>query len=205
VHGEEESTLDEESADVSGTIHHIPAFKKPRVANLVNQNDSETDSSHDETNDSERESESDTDTTEGDKSLEEDESSSELEDNTAYQDWREEAKETTQEMWSAKYEKYIDEGMSEDHAKEKADIKTLWAVKRNFFNNYKDFLSSYLHLKDNDIHQEIVEELEEKMEKNMDVNKALSRVISKYQPKFNGLFQQDEENDVQQDEENDDD
>ena len=102
-----------------------------------------------------------------------DESSSELEDNTAYQDWLEEAKEATEEMRNAKYEKYVNEGMAELQAKEKAKWKTKWAVKRIFFNNYKDFLSSYLHLKDNDTHQDIVEDLEERLNKDKDVNKAL--------------------------------
>ena len=123
----------------------------------------------------------------------ENESSSDLEDNTAYQDWLKEAMESTEEMWSGKYEKYVNGGMREDEAKEKANMKTTWAVKKNFFNKYMDFLSSYLHLKDDDTYQEIVEDLEEKMDKGMDVNKALSRVIPKHQSKFDGLFQQDED------------
>ena len=103
-----------------------------------------------------------------------------------------------------KYDKYINEGMSENQAKEKANRKTLWAVKRHFFARMKDFLTSYLSLKDDDTYQEIVEDLQEKLEKGMDVNKAMSRVIPKYQTKFDGLFEENAEDrsDDEEDEEN---
>ena len=74
--------------------------------------------------------------------------------------------------------------------------KPFWAVKQIFFNKYKDFLSSYLHLKDNGTHQDIAEDLEEKVNKGMEVNKALNRVMPKLHTKFDGLLQlnEDEEN-----------
>ena len=117
----------------------------------------------------------------------------------------EEAKDMTDEIWKEKYEKYINEAMSENQAKEKANRKTLWAVKRHFFARMKDFLTSYLSLKDDDTYQEIVEDLQEKLEKGMDVNKAMSRVILKYQTKFDGLFEENDEDhdsDDEEDEEN---
>ena len=157
--------------------------------------DAQSESSQGEDSDSEEaESESES---EDNESSGEDESSSELEDNIAYRDWLEEAKETTGEIWNAKYEKYVGEGMSEDEAKEKADRKTLWAVKRSFFNNYKDFLSSYLSVKDDDTHQKVLDDLEEKMDKGMDVNKALNRVIPKYRGEFKALFERDEDEDAE--------
>ena len=122
----------------------------------------------------------------------EDESSSDLEDNPIFQDWLEEAKEATNDKRNEKYEKYIDEGMSEEEALEKAAIKIRWAVKRNFFARFKDFLTSYLHLRDNSTFQEVVGEIDGKVEKGMDVHKALSRVMPKYKIKFNGLFDLDE-------------
>ena len=79
---------------------------------------------------------------------EDEQSSSDLEDNTTYQDWLAEAKEMTGDLWNMKYDKYTSEGMNEDQASEKANMKTQWAVKRNFFARFKDFLSSYLHLKE---------------------------------------------------------
>ena len=115
----------------------------------------------------------------------------------------EEAKETTQDMWNVKYQKYINEGMTEDQAGEKAHAKTLWAVKRNFFARFEDFLLNYLRLKDDDTYQEITSDLEEKIEKGVDINKALNRVIPRYKSKFEGLFVQDEES--EEEEENEDD
>ena len=116
-----------------------------------------------------------------------------MEDNTVYQDWLAEAKETTGDLWNMKYDKYTSEGMSEDQATEKANMKTQWAVKRNFFSRFKDFLSSYLHLKDDEAYQDIVWDLEEKIEKGVDITKAINRIMAKHEAKFNALFQADDE------------
>ena len=51
-------------------------------------------------------------------------------------------------------------GMDEILARGKTTQETLWVVKRVFFDNYKDLLLSYLHLKGNNTHQEIVDDLE---------------------------------------------
>ena len=127
-----------------------------------------------------------------------------LEDNPTYQEWHDQAKEATREMWNDKYEKYMNEGMSEELAKEKADMKTSWAVKRIFFNNYEDFLSHYINLKDDETHQEIEYDLEKKVKQGMDINKALKRVMPKHRAKFDGLFQYgEEENEEEEDSEND--
>ena len=66
-----------------------------------------------------------------------------------------------QDTWNVKYQKYINEGMTEDQAGEKANTKTLWAVKRNFFARFKDFLLNYLRLKDDNTYQEISSDIEE--------------------------------------------
>ena len=57
--------------------------------------------------------------TKKDTSSDDSESSSDLEDNIGYRGWLEDAKEANGEMWNKKYQKYINEGMSEDQAKEK--------------------------------------------------------------------------------------
>ena len=115
-----------------------------------------------------------------------------MEDNTAYQDWLEAAKDATEDMWNEKYNKYIESGMDEDQAEDKADRKTLWAVKTTFFDIYKDFLSSNLYLEDNETHQVILEDLKEKVNKGMELNKALNRVLAKHRAEFRGLFLQNE-------------
>ncbi len=96
-----------------------------------------------------------------------------LEDNASFQDWARDAREATEEMQSEKYQKYIKEGTSEDQARDKAEMKTLWAVKKHFFDNYKGFLINYMSLRDNDAHGDVVCEIEHKMEKGVAVNKAV--------------------------------
>lgn len=81
--------------------------------------------------------------------------------------------------------------MGEDQARDKANRKTLWAVKKLFFNKYKDFVLSYFGLKDNETHQDIVEDLNEKVNKGTKPCKALNRVMAKRHAEFLGLFQPD--------------
>ena len=116
-----------------------------------------------------------------------------MEDNVTFQYWLKEARESNTDAWREKYDRYINEGMDEDQAREKANRKTLWAVKHVFYENYKEFLSSYLHLKENETHQDIIDDLEEKLDKGVGMTKALNRVIPRYHSKFNGLFEEDDE------------
>lgn len=132
------------------------------------------------------------------------ESSSELEDNIGYLDWLEEAKKATGELWNEKHQKYINEGMSEDDARFQAKRKTLWAVKRHFFDILKNFMLSYLRLKDDETFLVMVNDIEEKvLEKGMDIDTALKRVLPKHKSNFEGLFEEDpDEEDEETEEEN---
>ena len=150
--------------------------------------DSEIDEDESEMNDSENEND-------GESS--EDEVSSDLEDNLAYQEWYDQAMQATEEKRAEKYEKYINQGMDEDEAKEKAHEKTLWLVKRIFFDNYLTFLSLNFHLKDDDTHQELMAELEEKTDEGVDIDKALKRIMGRYRSKFDNLFDYNEPDDFE--------
>ncbi len=88
--------------------------------------------------------------------------------------------------------------MSEDQARDKADMKTMWAVKKHFFDNYKNFLINYRNLRDNDAHGDVVCEIEDKMGTGLQVNKAVSRAISKYRAQFDNLLQQEEEKEARE-------
>ena len=127
--------------------------------------------------------------------------SSDLEDNSAFQDWLLEAKEATSGMREEKIQKYVDEGLTEEDANDKADRKMLWAVKRNFFARFKDYLSSNMRLKDNFTYQEVVEDLQERLDKGMDINKALRRVLLLHRSKFDALFETDEEEEEEEEDE----
>jgi len=194
LHTGEESQTDVDVDSDSSVDYYKPQLKRSRIDS--DDEHSETESTEDEQNESDSDLETDpeeeSDEDEVD-STDEDDPSSDLEDNATFRDWLDEAKDTTKKPWRVKYEKYINEGMDADQAKEKAHRKTLWELKRIFFNRYKDFLSSYLYLKDNETHLEVVEELEDKIQKGMDVSKALNRVVPKHRSKFKGLFHSEED------------
>ena len=192
VHDEDESS-DEDNDE--------PKFKKHKEDGSDDEmesdnGDSEVDTDDDvEVNDSEDED----DSSEGEMS------SDDLEDNPAYQAWYEQAMQATEEKRAKKYEKYINQNMTEEEAKEKAYLKTLWAVKRIFFDRYTTFLSLNLHLKDDDTHQDIMTELEEKTDEGKNIGKALKRTMAKHRSKFDGLFEYDEhEEDEEEEDEHED-
>ena len=122
-------------------------------------------------------------------------SGDEFEDNLAYQDWYQEAIEETQMMRNEKIQKYINQGMDEEEAKEKAYMKTLWAMQHAFFNKYMEYLWSNMYLKDDETHQEIMDDLEDKVNNGMDIRKALKRVIAQHRSKFDGIFIYDKDSD----------
>ena len=75
-------------------------------------------------------------------------SSEEIEDNPTYWEWYQQSLWDTQERRDKKYEKYINKNVTnEEDARAKAHEKTLWLVKRIFFDRYATFLSLNLHLK----------------------------------------------------------
>ena len=144
--------------------------------------------------------EEDTDDSESEDEVSDRESSSsdELEDNEAYREWYEGAKDATEDMRREKYEKYVEEGMDPEMAREKAYLKTVWAVKRDFFDQYRTFLQSHAHLKDDDVFTEITDDLEEKMEKGVEVDEAVKRTMAKHRSKFDGMFQYDDDNNAEE-------
>ena len=138
------------------------------------------------------------DVDEGEESSSE-ESSSELEENTAFQEWYQQALDETKDTRDEKYQKYIDQSMDEEQAKEKAHAKTLWALQRIFFDKYTTHLWSSVHLQDDEIHQEILKDVEQRMNDRKDVYKILKRVLVKHRHKFDGLFLYDESDESEED------
>ncbi len=110
-----------------------------------------------------------------------------LEDNPVYCEWYDQAVEDTQEARKQKYVKYVNEGMDPAEAKEKAYWKTLWAIKRNFFDSFGTFLKQKVELNDDDTYQEIISEIEADVVE-MDVVKAVKRNLPKYKHHFEAFF-----------------
>ena len=189
VHADEEPTSEESEQEESDDVCSSCKSDNSRTSKKRRVSESNAEGSDESSGNEEHDFE--TDEVDSNESSDEVESSSDLEDNTTYRYWLDEAKEATEDAWNVKYQKYINEGMSENEAKVKADMKTLWVVKRNFLARLKDFLTSYLNLKDDETYHDITWELEMKMKKDMDVKKVLNRVIPKYQARFDALFEQE--------------
>ena len=122
-------------------------------------------------------------------------SSNELEDNTVFLEWLDQAKEDTREMRLEKYEKYVADGMEDDLARKGAHEKIVWTIKRNFFDTYGTFLEDTVLLKEDETHQDILADIDEKTERGMDAYKAVRRVLPKHKHKFESLFEYDADED----------
>ena len=125
MHAEEQSTDGEENTETcemeySPGSKYEPLHKHDKKRRCMSPEHSDESSEED---DSESESENNVESAD-DNDDEDEQSSSDLEDKTAYQDWLVEAKQTTEDLWNMKYDKYTSEGMSEDQATEKANMKT---------------------------------------------------------------------------------
>ena len=92
-------------------------------------------------------------------------SSDDLEDNVAYLEWYNRAKEDTQEMRAEKYEQFISDGMEDEQARIRAHGKIVWAITSKFFDTYSRFLEETVLLKEDETHQDILLDIEHKTEK----------------------------------------
>ena len=123
-------------------------------------------------------------------------SSDDLDDNVAYLEWYNRAKEDTQEMRAEKYEQFISDGMEDERARIRAhDEKIVWAIKSKFFDTCSRFLEETVLLKGDETHQDILLDIEDKTEKGIDAFKAVKRVLPKHKQKFESLFQYKEDED----------
>jgi len=122
-----------------------------------------------------------------------------LEDNAVFREWLDVAKDGAREMRESKYEKYVNHGVNEGEAMEKAYVKSLPEVKRIFFDHYETFLWRYQTLRYDEIHQEIVEDLEGRLDGGVDIRHAVKRAMAKHKHEFEGLFQYENEDDDEED------
>ena len=94
-------------------------------------------------------------------------------------------------------EKYISQGIDEEETKEKAHEKTLWLVKRIFFDYYLTFLSLNFHLKDDDTHQELIGRTWRENGRRHGHRQSIERIMGRYRPKFDNLFDYGEPDEVE--------
>ena len=116
-------------------------------------------------------------------------SSDDLEDNSVYRGWYDDAVEASQHSRTEKFEKYLKDDMAEDRAREKAYARTVWAIKNDFFDSFGTFLEHIQLIQKDTTYQDILSDIEEKVEGGMDVRKAVKRVLPKH--KLKSLFEFD--------------
>ena len=168
------------------------------------ESEDEDETSGDETGDETSDAEGDQDE-DGDESHEGDETSSELEDNATFREWYDLALQETRDMRKEKYEKYVARNMDEDQAGEKAYEKSLWAIKRAFFDYYRTFLRNEYHLVDHITHSMITDELGDRImgREGIPIDKAINSILAKHKGKFDALFHYDPDDQDEDDDEAD--
>ena len=123
--------------------------------------------------------------------LDEEMSSDDLEDNSVYRGWYDDAVEASQQSRTEKFEKYLKDDMAEDRAREKAYARTVWAIKNDYFDSFGTFLEQTQLIQKDTTYQDILSDIEEKAEGGMDVRKAVKRVLPKHKHKLESLFEFD--------------
>ena len=125
-----------------------------------------------------------------------------LEKNEVFQQWLDTARDAARQSRTERFEKYLEQGMGEADAKEKARWKTTPEIKTEFFDNYERHLWEYKTLEFNNVHRDILDAMEDRLTDGVDIHHAIKRAVAKHKPEFEGLFQElDEESDEEQEEE----
>ena len=124
--------------------------------------------------------------------LDEEMSSEDLEDNSVYRRWYDDAVEASQQSRTEKFEKYLKEDMPEDRAREKAYIcQNRLGYQKRFFDSFGTFLEQIQLIQKDKTYQDILSYIEEKVKGGMDIRKAVKRVLPKHKHKFESLFEFD--------------
>ena len=165
----------------------------------VHDRDEEVDEGEEEEEQSEDDDHRDENSDEVEEDSDGEEEAGGLENNDVFREWLEDAKDATREAMETKYQKYVDRGMEEGEAAEKARFKTTPDLKRAFFDRYREFLRHHQTLRHDEIHSEILEDLENRVEDGMDVRHAVKRALAKHDHEFAGLLQYEEEEEEESD------
>ena len=87
-------------------------------------------------------------------------SSDDLEDNSVYRGWYDDAVEASQQSGTEKFEKYLKDDMAEDWVREKTYARTVWAIKNNFFDSFGTFLEQIQLIQKDTTYQDILSHME---------------------------------------------
>ncbi|XP_056006716.1 glutamic acid-rich protein-like [Ostrea edulis] len=131
------------------------------------------------------------------------------EDNIVFRQMAHKARKHTAAEWQKRYEKYLNQNMSEKKASKKADEKTKGETYQQFRKLYERFLYDQYQLQEDTTHEQVTDAIDEFVSDNHGLKKSIKMALRKnkyllesYLDKYDN--DEDEEEDKEEDEEEED-
>ena len=114
------------------------------------------------------------------------------------------AKQQNQEEWDKKANRYMDEGMEEEDATEKANMKMKEANITAFFKKYGQLITYILQLKNGLVHNDVMEVIEEKIDAGLSEKRAIKFALRKFRNDIEAIVYDSDSSDDEEEEETED-
>ena len=101
----------------------------------------------------------------------------------------ERAQEEKESEWQRKYDKYVDQNMSEVDAKEKADEKLMPKYITEVLERYTLLIQHIYDLRGGSVHQNVIKDVEKFIDRDMDVAMAIKAGVKKNRPLIETLLE----------------
>ena len=126
-------------------------------------------------------------------------------EDVAFTKFAELAREASEDKWESKVDKYVNDGLTEEEARLKADLKLKVEDLDQLMSKYGIFLRYELQLRGGKLHSKVMKLVEELVDDGMDYTKAIKIAIRKYKHMLENYIDEVIEDDSDDEEENDDD
>ena len=113
-----------------------------------------------------------------------------IDENEGYKALINESVDSTETIWDAKYNKYLEKGMDEEDAIQQSNQKITPLVQRQFIKRYGDVLKLIVSLNKSSIHTDIVGQIEDLIDDTNDET-AIQHVLKRNRHQFDVLFDDD--------------
>lgn len=100
---------------------------------------------------------------------------------------------STTEEWDKKYNKYIQDGMSENEAKGKANKKLKEVDLKLLMNKYVQVIKYILQLKNGKLHKKVMAKVQLYIDDGYDWMRAIKMVVGKYKHELQSLIEETED------------
>ncbi|XP_033741828.1 uncharacterized protein LOC117328408 [Pecten maximus] len=135
---------------------------------------------------------------------ESDEESGESEENEVFNSLMNESRSSNEVKWNKKYDKYVNEGMSDDEAQTKANEKMESEDMEKFYQNYKAIIQYILQLRNGMIHGKIMDDVTEFIDDGYGDSKAIKMALKKNRHVLEELWDDESEDEESEDDSEDD-